>query len=71
MITPEKCPKCDAALEGEKLGDKQALVQGKPSWSRALLITQHNRAFNFKCPDCNHEWPVPWMSSPSKAVDLE
>jgi hypothetical protein len=71
MITPDKCPKCESVLEGEGLGPQQAIVYGRTIWSRALLITQHNRAFSFKCPDCAHEWPVPWMNTIPKAVDLE
>lgn len=71
MITPANCPKCEAVLEGDSLGECQAIVDGRTIWSRALLITHDNRAFSFKCPDCQHEWPVPWMNAIPKAIDLE
>ena len=65
MLFPEKCPKCEVVLEGEKVKpDERAIIHSTyANWSRVQLVTKDNRAHSFKCPDCHYEWPIPWMPS--------
>jgi predicted nucleic-acid-binding Zn-ribbon protein len=71
MIIPENCPKCKCDLRSEEVKGIRAVTDNDGKWTRAFLIVQHNRAFSFRCPDCEHEWPIPWMSSkPPTAQDL-
>ena len=69
MILPDKCPKCNVDLRKAEQEGKEAMAKGSVGWTRAFLIVQNNRAFSFQCPDCQHEWPMPWQSTP-KAVDM-
>lgn len=70
MMLPDKCPKCAADLLKLEDEGKKAIQSGSPGWTRAFLVVQNNRAFAFKCPDCQHEWPMPWMTR-QQATDLE
>lgn len=70
MILPDKCPKCEADLRRAEQEGKDAVANNGVGWTRAFLIVQNNRAFSFQCPDCQHEWPMPWQEKP-KAVDLD
>lgn len=60
MILPDKCPKCEADLRSEELKGVNAIAASDGRWTRAFLIVQHDKAFSFRCPDCEHEWPIPW-----------
>lgn len=71
MILPQTCPKCKSDLRSAEEQGKSALGSGNDVWTRAFLIVQHNRAFSFRCPDCTHEWPIPWMTDQPKATDLD
>lgn len=71
MMLPDKCPKCAVDLRSEELKGLKAIKDGKDAWTRAFLIVQDNRAFSFRCPDCKHEWPIPWMEKPKPVQDLE
>lgn len=72
MIIPESCPKCKCDLRSDEMRGMRAIAGNDGKWTRAFLIVQHNRAFSFRCPDCQHEWPIPWAGKEHpNAVDLD
>lgn len=59
MLTPDRCPKCNADLDGGEIPEKMREHYSPPfRWSRAISV--YNRVFDrhehWKCPDCGHEW---------------
>lgn len=72
MILPTNCPHCSVNLEGEDIlpQERAILESASTRWSRVQLIVEKGIAVTFKCPDCQHEWPVPWAPKGS-AKDVE
>jgi predicted Zn-ribbon and HTH transcriptional regulator len=72
MILPIKCPHCSFNLEGDeiKTGERALLGSDQTRWSKVQLIVEKGVAVSFRCPECEKEWPVPWMpTTPAKDVE--
>lgn len=54
----DRCPKCDADLQGDPIPEKSQHLYGATHFSRkmALYDQGRDRTIAFKCPDCLHEW---------------
>lgn len=63
MILPTSCPNCKATLEGADIKpEERAYVNSENQrWSRVQIVVEGSSAKAFKCPDCQHEWPIPWL----------
>jgi len=59
MTTPNKCPACNANLQGEPIPEKSREHFGNAThFSRVIGIydTRRDRTTDWQCPDCGHRW---------------
>lgn len=59
MSHPDRCPKCDADLDGGEIPEDIRHNYSPPyRWGRVISIYDQgaDRHDHWKCPDCAHEW---------------
>lgn len=60
MTEPDRCPHCDADLQGMEIPEEARYnFGGATHFSRRINVYDWNRdrTTHYRCPDCGKEWP--------------
>lgn len=57
MSHPERCPRCDADLDGGEIPENIREHYSPPyRFGRVIAIVEDDRFSRWKCPDCGNQW---------------